>query len=516
MHSTELGPNNVPAFLTKLWKLVDDSKYELIHWAPNGQSFIIHDQTQFSKEVLPQYFKHNNMASFIRQLNMYGFKKLVNIEQGGLKSDKDEMEFQHQYFIKDNENFLTLIKRKLPGSRNTPEDVKVKPDVVNRMLADVHQLSRHQETMESKFQSMKHENEALWRELASLRQKHNKQQQIVNKLIQFLITIVRPNRGIALKRKLPLMLNDTSSHTLENKVPNLSRHYPSLETASTAARKNDDSSPSCKIGPVIHDVTDTLETGDEILIPQNIGEIISDDPDIDPIQLAAEAAEVPYVEECLTSPKTEFPASPSIQPVAGCSQSDLPVDLRLSESESEKLPSDGIILADPLETVLQSVMAEDETNLDTSSEVALFASSSLDQALTTEIASQINNSQTNLESLRELLSGGSSYNLSASTLLGLFNPDESLPNSGLFDDISLGDKNEITGNELVQYTPSLLEMTEDDATGFDFGEQPDSLLYGIDSILSNVNADSVLTTPDPMLSAPNFCLGKRQSKSKTS
>lgn len=35
MHTTEIGTAaNVPAFLTKLWKLVDDPNYDhLIHWS---------------------------------------------------------------------------------------------------------------------------------------------------------------------------------------------------------------------------------------------------------------------------------------------------------------------------------------------------------------------------------------------------------------------------------------------------------------------------------------------------
>lgn len=54
--------------------------------------------------------------------------------------------------------------------------------MINRVLGDVKQMKGRQENLDSKLATMKRENEALWRELAMLRQKHHKQQQIVNKV----------------------------------------------------------------------------------------------------------------------------------------------------------------------------------------------------------------------------------------------------------------------------------------------------------------------------------------------
>jgi heat shock transcription factor 1 len=81
------------------------------------------------------------------------------------------------------------------------------------MLAEVRNMRGRQESLDSKLGTMKHENEALWRELAMLRQKHMKQQQIVNKLIHFLVTLVQPSSragGLPVKRRYPLMIDDTS------------------------------------------------------------------------------------------------------------------------------------------------------------------------------------------------------------------------------------------------------------------------------------------------------------------
>lgn len=65
----ELGP---PAFLTKTYTIVDDpNTNSIISWGNNGNSFIIWDHLTFSAEILPKYFKHSNLSSFVYQLNSY-------------------------------------------------------------------------------------------------------------------------------------------------------------------------------------------------------------------------------------------------------------------------------------------------------------------------------------------------------------------------------------------------------------------------------------------------------------
>nr|XP_009919222.1 PREDICTED: heat shock factor protein 1-like isoform X1 [Haliaeetus albicilla] len=126
-------------------------------WLRSGSSFHVFDQGQFAKEVLPKYFKHNNMASFVRQLNMYGFRKVVHIEQGGLvKPEKDDTEFQHPYFIRGQEHLLENIKRKVTSvSSIKNEDIKVRQDNVTKLLTDIQVMKGKQESMDSKLIAMK-------------------------------------------------------------------------------------------------------------------------------------------------------------------------------------------------------------------------------------------------------------------------------------------------------------------------------------------------------------------------
>nr|XP_013815094.1 PREDICTED: heat shock factor protein 1-like isoform X4 [Apteryx mantelli mantelli] len=98
------------------------------------------------------------MASFVRQLNMYGFRKVVHIEQGGLvKPEKDDTEFQHPYFIRGQEHLLENIKRKVTSvSSIKNEDIKVRQDNVTKLLTDIQVMKGKQESMDSKLIAMKH------------------------------------------------------------------------------------------------------------------------------------------------------------------------------------------------------------------------------------------------------------------------------------------------------------------------------------------------------------------------
>ena len=42
-----------------------------------------------------------------------GFRKVVKVDQGGLKVERDDLEFQHMYFQRGQEQLLDMIKRKV-------------------------------------------------------------------------------------------------------------------------------------------------------------------------------------------------------------------------------------------------------------------------------------------------------------------------------------------------------------------------------------------------------------------
>lgn len=63
----------VPApFLTKTYQLVDDPlTNHIVSWGEDDTTFVVWRPPEFARDLLPNYFKHNNFSSFVRQLNTY-------------------------------------------------------------------------------------------------------------------------------------------------------------------------------------------------------------------------------------------------------------------------------------------------------------------------------------------------------------------------------------------------------------------------------------------------------------
>ncbi|KAG8444292.1 hypothetical protein GDO86_009467 [Hymenochirus boettgeri] len=161
----------VPKFLTKIWALVEDPRNEdYITWSQDGNSFIVLDEDRFAKDILPKHFKHSNMASFVRQLNWYGFHKVVNEDPGVVKQDKYfSGRYQHDFFKRGQGELLSNIKRKVPVPRI--EDGKAPLDDNHKILAFLQQLQGRQDVLDSTVEYLKRENKLLWKEILELRQK---------------------------------------------------------------------------------------------------------------------------------------------------------------------------------------------------------------------------------------------------------------------------------------------------------------------------------------------------------
>ncbi|MCO5558778.1 hypothetical protein L7F22_012365 [Adiantum nelumboides] len=168
------SPPPPPPFLIKTYDMVDDSLTNtIVSWSPTCcNSFVVWDFYEFSRSLLPRFFKHNNFSSFVRQLNTYGFRK----------SDPDRWEFAHEDFVRDQRHRLRNIHRKKPATSSNSASASAA--LHTHGLVDVgalpqawtvvgHQQRPVRQQAESEVQQLRRERNMMMMELNRLGAQHH-------------------------------------------------------------------------------------------------------------------------------------------------------------------------------------------------------------------------------------------------------------------------------------------------------------------------------------------------------
>jgi len=76
-----LSEEGIPSFIKKTYDILEvklhtthiyfknETHNDIVSWNEDGTAFIIKKPTEFSQTVLPLYFKHSNLTSFVRQVH---------------------------------------------------------------------------------------------------------------------------------------------------------------------------------------------------------------------------------------------------------------------------------------------------------------------------------------------------------------------------------------------------------------------------------------------------------------
>ncbi|KAF8247699.1 hypothetical protein K440DRAFT_681743 [Wilcoxina mikolae CBS 423.85] len=131
--------------------LEDPTHSNVVRWSQSGDSFIVVDTNDFTKNILPQHFKHSNFASFVRQLNKYDFHKIKNTEEGS--GSGEGWQFKHPEFTKDSKDNLDNIRRKAPASRKQQQQFDESGSAqIEQLQEGFRQMRESQQTLNEKMQ----------------------------------------------------------------------------------------------------------------------------------------------------------------------------------------------------------------------------------------------------------------------------------------------------------------------------------------------------------------------------
>ncbi|CAD8100053.1 unnamed protein product [Paramecium sonneborni] len=168
--SEQRQKGSVPSFLVRLFDIMENEDLkEIIGWNTEGNAFIVRNQQLLADKILPKYFKHKNYPSFLRQLNMYNFKKS--------KADDVNQKFEHKWFRRDGRALLTNIKRRNQEENDDKDEIPQIVDEIEQfkkaqkeLKNEIQAIADSQKQLQIALQQIMQQNETLFQESQQLTQ----------------------------------------------------------------------------------------------------------------------------------------------------------------------------------------------------------------------------------------------------------------------------------------------------------------------------------------------------------
>lgn len=119
--------NPLDHFPAKLHRMLDTADPRIVSWRPHGRAFRVEKVKPFVAEILPKYgFKQTKITSFYRQLNLYGFSRMIKGPDGG--------SYYHECFLRGKPHVLKgMVRVKVKGAdgaRPKPNEIaKTQPNL---------------------------------------------------------------------------------------------------------------------------------------------------------------------------------------------------------------------------------------------------------------------------------------------------------------------------------------------------------------------------------------------------
>ena len=119
---------NFPLKLYRIiYEVVKSGRGDVISFFPHGRAFAVHKPKEFINEIMPKYFATGRMNTFLKQLNLYGFRRITE--------GRDKGGYFHPNFILGKRYLCKGIKRKKTDSK--PAAAKTTPKSPESKEADV-------------------------------------------------------------------------------------------------------------------------------------------------------------------------------------------------------------------------------------------------------------------------------------------------------------------------------------------------------------------------------------------